>query len=186
MPNEILQAGNIGPVLPKFDFYDPLATSVPVQTTTIESVSTGSTIPQTSEKNTKNVVELKFNGKNQNSFQNIENKSTNKRMTYEAAVFSTMNNNVDITLANLETTSKILTSDPNPTQGTITREAGTTTVGNEIIASPESPSEVATSGSTASSTSGSNSVSTNAIDESHTAGTVITNRGGIVIPTFGE
>ena len=59
LPMEALQPGNIGPVIPKFDFFDPS-----VDTTTSTTVAPTTTTVETTTADKSSVVELKFNSDN--------------------------------------------------------------------------------------------------------------------------
>lgn len=199
LPEEALRAGNVGPVLPKFDFYDPSATSKPEQTTIIERKTKDNTVAQTAEvKTNKNVVELKFNGNNDNTVTNTVSltQGTDKAITYESIGNTGTADNANVAVSGIVTT-EMQPSEPTPTQQT--KVVSTSTQPEKPVSTSTQPEKIITTSSkveknVSTSTQADTTVSasspqtsTNVANQDlQTTETVKINRGGIAIPTFGK
>jgi hypothetical protein len=200
LPEEALRSGNIGPVLPKFDFYDPSATSKPAQTTTNEIKAKDSTIAQTAEvKTSKNVVELKFNGNkdNANTVANTvsQTEGAHNAVTYESVGNAGTSENINVAVSGIVTT-EMQPSKPTPTQDSTVLAStqpeaivSTSTQPEKIVSTSSQPEKIISTSTQAETTVSetapqtSTSVSNNEVQPTEA---VKINRGGIAIPTFGK
>ncbi|KAL4216284.1 hypothetical protein ACF0H5_024009 [Mactra antiquata] len=179
LPQEVLQAGNVGPVVPpKFEFFDPSATSTLAQPEATSQPEVTTVVKDTvkaadNSNNNINAVELKFNGNNDVVTEN--NKPMTSTSAAEVAYQSTGTSSagsVDITVSSI-VPSENSSTEPKPTVVAIVEKTPSTL----------SSEQTSTSGATETTSGQVDSSSTISTDTTSTAKQMV-EAGGIAIPSF--